>query len=278
MRTPPTPKRRSRPLRVESSDVRWSIERQLYIVSLVVFAIAALATGYFLASMSRGMPMPGHWTMSMTWMVMPEQTWLTAALVFVSMWLAMMIVMMLPSVLPLMLVYRRAAALTDQPHVQRSLWLLASAYFVVWTMFGVVAYAAAMVIAHAAMKWAWVSRAIPVAAACALLVAGCYQLTTWKSVCLKHCRDPLALVARYVGDGPVGAVRLGLHHGAMCAGCCWSLMLVQLVLGIMNVGVIGVAAVIALEKLLARGELVARFAGVATIVGGLVMLLLASLP
>ena len=97
-------------------------------------------------------------------------------------------------------------------------------------------------------------------------MAGIYQLTPWKAACLKHCRDPLALVAHHLAGGRAGALRLGIHHGAFCAACCWALMLIQLVLGTMNLAVmVGVALVIAMEKLLSRGEWLAKATGIAAI-------------
>src|SRR5947209_2718478 len=90
---------------------------------------------------------------------------------------------------------------------------------------------------------------------------------------LKHCRDPLTLVASHLHRGPFGALRFGIHHGAFCAACCWGLMMIQLVLGVMNLTVmVAVAAVIALEKLLPRGDLIVRLTGAAAILGGLVIL------
>ena len=110
------------------------------------------------------------------------------------------------------------------------------------------------------------------AAAAALIVAGIYQLTPWKSACLKHCRKPLLLVAHHLHGGGPGALRLGIHHGAFCAACCWGLMLIQLVLRVMNLAVMAaVALVIALEKVLAKGALVARITGYASVLGGVAL-------
>jgi predicted metal-binding membrane protein len=250
--------------------------RAIHLHSLLVFAAAAAATSYFVATMSGGpMPMPGGWEMSMMWMVMPGQTWVAAAVVFTVMWLAMMVAMMLPSAMPMLLLYRRAATFRKDAHVGASLWLLGGAYFFVWTAFGVLAYAAGMTISWLAMRYRAVSVAVPPATAAALIAAGAYQLTPWKSACLEHCRDPMALVANHLERGRSGALRLGLHHGVYCAACCWALMVIQLVLGVMNLGVmIVVAAAITLEKLLAHpwGYRTARFAGLLSISGGLWLL------
>ena len=242
--------------------------RASYTVAFLIFTAAAAATLYFKYSMSGGMPMPGHWTMSPMWMPMGSE--LEGAVIFAAMWLAMMIAMMLPSTMPMLLLYRRAAAFRGQDHLARAMFVLAGGYFLVWTLFGIAAYLIGMLITRGAMHSDALSRALPITAGVALCVAGIYQLTPWKAVCLKHCRDPLTLVAHHLHGDRFGALRLGIHHGAFCAACCWALMLIQLVLGVMNLTVmIGVALVIALEKLLAKGEWIAKATGVAAIVGGI---------
>jgi predicted metal-binding membrane protein len=245
-------------------------EQATYAAAIVVFALSAAITLYLSHSMSGGMSMPGHWTMSMMWMTMPGQTWFVAALAFLGMWLPMMVAMMLPSTLPMLLVYRRASAFRGEPRLGWFTVTLGMGYFFVWLLFGAVAYAGGEAVARAAMHWITFSRLVPVLAGAALVLAGVFQLTPWKSVCLKHCRDPLVLVAHHLHGGWRGALRLGLHHGAFCAACCWALMLIQFVLGVMNLAVmVIVGVIIALEKLLPRGELVARLTGLVSILGGI---------
>jgi predicted metal-binding membrane protein len=245
-------------------------ESTFYAVSAVVFTSAAAFTWYSCRAMAGGMTMPGGWTMSMAWMPMGSR--LQSALMFAAMWVAMMIAMMLPSTLPMLTLYRRAAHFRCESGSGMLTALMASGYFGVWTVFGIVAYAAGLVIALLAMRSGTFSRAVPFASGAALIAAGVYQLSPWKAACLKHCRDPLALVAAHVTGGWRGALRLGICHGAFCAACCWALMLIQLALGIMNMLVmIGVALVIALEKLLPRGLLVARLTGVLALAGGIAL-------
>jgi predicted metal-binding membrane protein len=243
-------------------------ELTVYAVSALVFTGSAAITWYSCSMMAGGMAMPGGWTMSMAWMPMGSYVW--SALMFAGMWAAMMIAMMLPSALPMILLYRRAACFRGEAHVGTLSTVMAGGYFCVWTAFGMVAYAAGLGIALLAMKSDGFSRVVPIASGAALIAAGAYQLTPWKAACLKHCRDPLATVAAHVQGGWRGALRLGLHHGAFCAACCWALMLVQLALGIMNgLVMIAVALVIALEKLWPRGLAVARVTGALAVAGGL---------
>lgn len=256
------------------------MERRLYITAVVLFLIAA---GFTLSSarmMGGVMPMPGGWTMGMAWMRMPGQSWLGAGAMFAAMWLAMMVAMMLPSSLPMLLLYRGVARFREEPHADALVWVMASAYFLIWTLFGLGAYVVGVLIANAAMQSVWVSQTIPVAAGAALVVAGVYQLTPWKAACLTHCRNPLTLVSQHAHDrGWRGAARLGVHHGVYCTGCCWALMLMQLVLGVMNLAAMVVVAVfIALEKLAPRGELLARGIGVLSIAAGLFVVFRAGLP
>ena len=209
--------------------------------------------------------------MGMAWMRMPGQTRLAAGGMFAAMWLAMMVVMMLPSSLPMLMLYRRLAVVRNEPRADSLVWVMAAAYFLVWTIFGIVAYVIGAAIAEATMRSAWISRAIPIAAGGALVAAGLYQLTSWKKACLTHCRNPLILLSHYAQrPGWRGGAALGLHHGLFCTGCCWALMVMQLVLGVMNLGaMIAVATIIGLEKLTPQGEALARVAGVVSITGGL---------
>jgi predicted metal-binding membrane protein len=216
------------------------------------------------------MEMPGGWSMSMAWM--PMGGWLSSGAMFAAMWVAMMVAMMLPSTLPMLLLYRRVQSFRGQAHVGALCWLVGSGYFLVWLLFGMAAFAAGAMMARAAMQWEAFSRAVPLSSGVALVAAGVYQLTPWKSACLRHCRDPLLLLAGHAHGGWRSALRLGIHHGAFCAACCWALMVIQLVLGVMSLAVMAVVAVvIALEKLLPRGVLVARLTGAAAIAGGLFM-------
>ena len=118
------------------------------------------------------------------------------------------------------------------------------------------------------------SRAIPTIAGASLIACGIYQWTPWKASCLKHCQDPISLVAGHLHGGWRGSLSLGLHHGATCAACCWSLMIIQIILGMMNLFVMaGIALVIAIEKLIPRGTAVARLVGALAVAAGVAFLL-----
>ena len=244
-------------------------ERSLYLLALLVFLASAAITVWQCRSMAGGMEMAGGWTMSMVWMRMPGQSWAAAWAMFLGMWVAMMVAMMLPSALPMLMIYRRAALFRGDPGAGVGTVLVGAGYFTTWAAFGAIAYACGVTVAAAAMRWVAVSRAVPVASGAALIVAGVYQLTPWKFACLRHCRDPLSVVAGHLHGGPLGALRLGLHHGTYCAACCWALMLVQLALGVMSIPVMAaVAIVIALEKLTPWGRAISSVFGAAVILLG----------
>jgi len=246
-------------------------ERGVWAAGIAVFAATVAGVWYSCRLMPDDHPMhmPGGWTMSCMWMDMPGKRVAMAAM-FLGMWTTMMIAMMLPSSLPILLIYRRAVMFRRDLHANQSTALLAAGYFAVWTLFGAIAYAIGLLAADATMKWDSLSRAVPILSGITLIVCGIYQFTGWKTACLKHCRDPLLLIAGHLQGGRLGAIRLGLCHGAACAVCCASLMVMELILGIMNIPLmVAVALVIAMEKLLPWGNWVARVVGVAGIVGGI---------
>lgn len=245
----------------------------VYLLATLVFLASAGATLWFCRSMAGGMQMPGGWTMSMMWMTMPGQTWATAAGMFLIMWLAMMVAMMLPSALPTMIIYRRVLRFRNEPRATLATALMGCAYFLVWLGFGAAAYVAGVGAARATMRWDAASRAVPVLSGAALIACGLFQFTRWKISCLRHCRDSLHFIACHLSPGARGGWRLGLHHGLFCAACCSGLMLIQLVLGVMNLTVMVVlAAVIALEKLIPRSEWIVRTVGALSIGGGLLLI------
>jgi predicted metal-binding membrane protein len=168
-----------------------SSERAFFAVSALIFAASAAVTIFWAASMSAmgGMPMPGGWTMSMAWMRMPEQTWLGAAASFLGMWVVMMMAMMLPSLMPMLLRYREAVGRTGEG-LDRLTVLVGVGYFLVWALFGLVAFPLGVALAAATMQEVALSRAVPVAAGVAVLIAGALQFTRWKTYHLACCRDP----------------------------------------------------------------------------------------
>jgi predicted metal-binding membrane protein len=188
---------------------------------------------------------------------------------FLFAWLAMMVAMMFPAVLPVVNIYRRAAARRTVAPVP----LFLAGYIVVWSALGLPAYLAWRRLAGP------LSEASPTAgriAGVVLRAAAGYQLSPFNAVCLRHCRSPLSFFMQHGKDlqRPSGAVLAGARHGLYCVGCCWMLMAVLVAFGTMELAwMAGLALLILVEKVTRVGEQVALAAGVAFLVLGVVLLI-----
>jgi predicted metal-binding membrane protein len=187
---------------------------------------------------------------------------------FLGLWVVMMAAMMLPSVAPAAVLWSRliSGASADFGRAAR-LGMFLSGYLLTWAAVGAVAFPALagtgrlVTASPTAAKWLGVAI---------FIAAGLYQLTPWKDRCLRRCRSPIGVPMYYAGfNGRSRDVRVGLHHGATCAGCCWALMIVLIAVGVMNVVVMaGLAAVISAEKLWRYGKPFGRVVGVVLVAVG----------
>lgn len=216
------------------------------VVLAVVSAVAWVVTLTWAQSSNMG-AMPG--TMGMN------------VVTFIAMWALMMTAMMLPSVGPFVGVYQR----TVTEHRVIRLPALALGYLAVWAAVGVAAYIVADWFGGLADGNAHAAQVVAVAT---FATVGVFQLSPFKFRCLSHCRTPLGHLIHYLGyRGPLRDVRAGASHGWFCLGCCWALMVLMIAFGVMNVGaMIGLAVVIAVEKVWRHGERFARVIGVAALV------------
>lgn len=245
-----------------------------YVAAALVFAASVAGTIACWVSMSGmdGMPMPGDWTMSMMWMRMPGQTWPAAVASFLVMWMVMMVAMMLPSLVPMLTRYRQAIRGTSRARRAALTGCVATAYFLVWAAFGMVAYPLGLALASATMESAALSHAVPVATALVVLAAGALQFTTWKARQLACCRQAPGPGRTLCADTRT-AWRHGLRLGLHCARCCGSLMAALLVVGMMDLAAMAiVTAAITAERLAPAGERVSRAVGVLTVMAGLVLI------
>jgi predicted metal-binding membrane protein len=219
-----------------------------------------------------GMPMPGGWTMSMAWMLMPGQSWAGAAASFLGMWVVMMAAMMLPSLVPMLWRYRQAVGDAGGMRLGGLTAVAGAGYFAVWTAFGIAVFPLGVAFATVAMRHEALSRAVPIAIGVVVLLAGVIQLTRWKARHLACTRGvPAHGSERLSGAG--AAWRHGLRLGVHCACCCVPLMAVLLVLGVMDLRVMAVVtAAITAERLAPAGERVARVTGGIVIVGGTLLI------
>jgi len=144
-------------------------------------------------------------------------------------------------------------------------WVFLAGYLTVWLLFSVVAAIAQSLLTGPSM--AVDNRT---AQAAVLAAAGLYQLSRLKAACIGLCRSPAQFISRHWRPGWDGAVRLGVRHGIYCLGCCWMLMALLFVGGIMNLlWVVGLTLIVTIEKLAPRGDLIAKVAGAALIAWGI---------
>jgi predicted metal-binding membrane protein len=249
-------------------------ERAFFGVAALLFAASAAATVAWCGSMSAmgGMPMPGGWTMSMTWMRMPGQTWPAAATSFLGMWIVMMVAMMLPSLMPMLWRYRRAAARTGGTCLGWLTTLAGAAYFFVWAALGMATFALGVALAALEMQLPALSRAVPIASGAVVLLAGALQFTAWKAHHLACCRGTPGSGHTSPADGGT-AWRYGLRLGLHCCYCCAGLMAILLVIGVMDLRAMAVVAVaISAERLAPADASVARPIGAVGIGAGALLM------
>lgn len=243
-------------------------------IAALLFAVSVAATIAWCGPMAAmgGMPMSGGWTMSMTWMRMPGQTWPVAAASFLGMWMVMMAAMMLPSLVPMLWRYRRAVGGAGKGRPGRLTALVGVGYFFVWTVFGLLAYPVGVALATAGMQWPSLARAVPVAAGVVVLLAGALQLTAWKARHLARCRQAPGCACTLPADAAT-AWRHGLRLGLHCSYCCSGLMAILLAIGVMDLRAMAVvAAAITVERLAPAGERVARATGMVAVGAGLFLI------
>jgi predicted metal-binding membrane protein len=181
------------------------------------------------------------------------------------MWAIMMVGMMLPSATPMILLFAmvsRKQKAEGKPYVP--VGMFASGYLIVWSLFSLIAAGLQWALEQTALLSPMMVSASPYLGGGILIAAGIYQLTPLKTACLKHCRTPFSFVALHWRTGTRGSVIMGMHHGAFCVGCCWALMALLFVGGVMNLlWVAIIAGFVLLEKVLPRGQGMGRLTGVA---------------
>jgi predicted metal-binding membrane protein len=237
-------------------------------LGVIAVIAGAIALGWaWIVPMARDMygPMTGAsaWMMRSSWDA-PHLflLWL--------MWAVMMAAMMLPSAVPLLLLYdgvlRRRHA-SGRTAVQ--VYAMGAGYVAVWAVFSIGATALQRVLSGMLILNPMMEMPGRTAVGATLLLAGAWQLTPWKAACLSQCRSPLAFVMQRWRDGAAGALRMGVEHGAWCVGCCWALMLLLFAGGVMNLTVIvGLTAIVLIEKLLPLGVALSRVVGVLMLAAG----------
>lgn len=239
---------------------------------VVAAALAALTVAAWLYLLY----MAAHMAMPEMAMAMPAMhPWSSVELgALVVMWTVMMVAMMVPSAAPMIVMFatiNRRRREQQGPFVPTAVFL--AGYLVVWTGFSVLAALAQWALHAAALMSPMMVTTSPLLGGVLLVAAGVFQWTRLKAACLVHCRSPLSFIVTSWREGRGGAFRMGLHHGLYCLGCCWLLMALLFVAGVMNLlWVAAIAIFVLLEKIVPRGELVGRVAGIVLVVAGLLVL------
>ncbi len=232
-------------------------------------AVTGLAWAYLLWSATNmtGTPAP------MDMMGLRPWEFADFVLVFL-MWTIMMAGMMVPTAMPMTLIYAAVARKAKgQGTVLAPTGTFVSGYVAVWTLFSLVATIAQWGFDRAALLSPMMVATSPALGAALLIAAGAYQLTPAKAACLRHCRSPVHFIAQHWSSGALGAFRMGFEHGAFCLGCCWLLMGLLFVGGVMNLlWIAAIALFVLLEKVVPDAPLAGRLAGGAMMVTGLAFL------
>ncbi len=200
-------------------------------------------------------------------------------LVFIGGWLLMTTAMMLPTSLPLVLLFRRLTR--ARPDGGRLMLLLLMGYLGAWTGFGLLVAVGDSLLHRLVEHSTWLEANARLLSTATLVLAGIYQFTPLKYHCLDKCRSPFSFLSQYWRgrDAALQAMRLGVHHGAYCVGCCWSLMLVMFAVGVGNLGwMLLLAAVMGAEKNLSWGRRLSAPLGIVLIASGAAMAYQAGLP
>ncbi len=248
-------------------DLEGLLQRDRVILGAGLAALALLAWIYAFGLVD------GAWP---SLMAMPQRHGWTAGdlwLTFV-MWTVMMIAMMTPAIAPTVLLIATIERRRGEASPLTGAATALAGYFAVWAAASLVAAFAQWGLHDGALLDGPMGRLAPRLAGIVLIGVGLYQWAPMKAACLRLCRSPVETIAEFWQPGGQGSLLLGLRHGVYCLGCCWALMLVLFVTGAMNlVWVALLSGLVLVEKLLARGRLFGRVAGVALISWGVVLII-----
>ncbi|MGH6833975.1 MAG: DUF2182 domain-containing protein [Methylocella sp.] len=255
------------------------LRRDRIIVAVGLAALAALAWTYVLwlaADMDMGaMDMTGSRMIpaGLGIMTPAHAPWKAIEFAYVfAMWAVMMVAMMTPSAAPMILIYARVGrqASTQNKPFAATGWF-ATGYFLTWLGFSLVATMAQWALERTALLDPMMAGTSHVFGGIVLIAAGVYQWTPLKDTCLTQCQSPLLFIHLHGGFHRTrwASLPLGLRHGAHCVGCCWALMALLFVGGVMNLlWIATISAFVLIEKIVPVGRLISRIAGVGFVAAG----------
>jgi predicted metal-binding membrane protein len=216
------------------------------------------------------------WVSLWAWGASPHSAHSTAGgSVYLSLagWVLMVAAMMLPTTFPLIALFH--SFVRTRANRSRLTATVIAGYLWIWTLFGFVVYAANRVVHGIIEQSAWLDSNLWILAAGTLLLAGLYQFTSLKHMCLEKCRSPFAFIMQHWHGGreEQEAFELGMRHGVFCIGCCWSLMLLMFVVSIGNLAwMLALGAVMVVEKNVSWGRRLSEPLGVLLLAAGIVVI------
>ena len=242
------------------------------LAGLVALVVAAWL---YLIHLARDMAeMQMHAAMGMAMPQMRPWSGVELLLLFV-MWAVMMVAMMTPSSTPIILMFsamNRRRAEHQGPVVRTGLFVVG--YLIAWTAYSAAAATAQWALHGVALVSPMMVSTSPYLGGGLLVAAGVFQWTPLKRACLTECRSPMGFVMTEWREGPLGALIMGFRHGVYCVGCCWVLMALLFVAGVMNlVWVAAIATFVLVEKVAPAGERVGQVAGVVLVLAGVALML-----
>lgn len=245
--------------------------RTMRAVTAALVAVTGLSWAYLVFLSTRMSEMGSPFAMPMT------SAWTGQQVVLMwTMWSVMMAGMMLPSAAPMVSAYAKTIR-TGARGLHGSTALFVAGYLAAWSGFAVLATGAQWVLHDAALVNAMGASTSRWLGGALLLLAGVYQFTGAKEACLRQCRTPLGFLLNHWHGGGRGALVMGVHHGTLCVGCCWALMAVLFVLGVMNLWWIALlAAGVLVEKLIPSNAITRILGGLLVVWGTALMIGLAS--
>jgi predicted metal-binding membrane protein len=198
-----------------------------------------------------------------------------AASIFLLVWVVMMVAMMFPASAPMVLVFARVQAEKRQrgrPFVPTSIFVCG--YLLIWLAAGTFGYGSSLIGERIGANSVWLADNGPRVTGVVLVIAGLYQLTPLKRVCLAGCQSPFSFITSSWREGYGGALHMGLHHGLYCLGCCWLLFVILFPLGMMNIALLAaISGLIFAEKVLPYGNRVTWGAATVLVVYGLAVII-----
>lgn len=260
-----------------SSSLERVVRRDRLLMSLSLVAMTVLAWIYLVRAAAGMQAMNVEAQMHAAMGMADMRPWNVGQwLELFAMWAVMMVGMMVPSAAPVILlvlgVYRRR----NDARARLSAVAFVAGYLLCWTMFSAAAAGAQVGLHRGALMAPDMRLSSAAISGVVLLLAGVYQWLPMKNACLTQCRSPLGFVSQFWREGTGGALRMGLRHGLFCVGCCWIVMVLLFVVGVMNLfWVAAIAGFVLIEKLTRAGTAIGRMAGVALGAWGLYLLVAA---